>query len=415
MSNLKYKLIAFDIDGTLLDDKKRLLPSSFNSIMAFQKLGVKVVLASGRPTFGCKNLVEQLKMAEYGGYVISYNGGKITSCESGMILGRRTISLDYLPKLYEMVKEAGLEMITYTRGEMISEREDSTFVKTQRAINCGMPMRLVPSLLEGVKKEPFTYTITGEVEEIKLFEKELESVFGDVLSFHILYDNLLEVLPKGVNKGSSLSFLMKDLGLSREEVIAVGDSHNDLSMMEIAGVGVAMANASEAIKRSADYITKSNNEDGIFHFLNKYILNAKEIDPKLLDLDLMNEMMHNTLMGTLGIKCTKIEPGYVEATMPVDEHTQQPMGILHGGATLAMAETVAGYGSTLLLNPGEILVGMQVSGNHVHSAHVGDTVTAVGKIIHQGKSSHVWNVDVFTSLGKLVSSIRVVNSILNKR
>ena len=100
--------------------------------------------------------------------------------------------------------------------------------------------------------------------------------------------------------------------------------------------------------------------------------------------------------------------------MPVDERTRQPFGILHGGASLALAETVAGLGSMILCKPDEIVVGMQVSGNHISSAHEGDTVRAVATIVHKGRSSHVWNVDVFTSTAKLVSSVRVVNSILKK-
>lgn len=415
MSNSKYRLIVLDIDGTLVDDQKRLLPSSLNALLAAQEKGIKVALASGRPTFGCHRLVEQLKLREYGGYVLSYNGGKIISCSEGEILGRRTISLKHLPKIYALTKEAGLEIISYTRGEIICEDAESPFVKRQSEINGDMNIRQVDSLLTALKKEPFTYTITGKPEELQALKEQLEVQLPGVLSMSILYDCLLEVLPSGVDKGSSLAFLMRDLGLKREEVIAVGDSYNDLGMMEIAGLGVAMANATEAIKRSADYVTKSNNEDGIYHLIDKFILHPKEIELESLDLDALNSMMQNTLMGNLGIKCTKIGEGYVEATMPVDKRTQQPMGILHGGATLALAETAAGYGSTVLLNEGEIMVGMQVSGNHVHSAHTGDTVTAVGKIIHQGKSTHVWNVDVFTQLGKLVSSIRVVNNILNKR
>ena len=83
-------------------------------------------------------------------------------------------------------------------------------------------------------------------------------------------------------------------------------------------------------------------------------------------------------------------------------------------ASLALAETVAGLGSMILCKPDEIVVGMQVSGNHISSAHEGDTVRAVATIVHKGRSSHVWNVDVFTSTAKLVSSVRVVNSILKK-
>lgn len=119
-------------------------------------------------------------------------------------------------------------------------------------------------------------------------------------------------------------------------------------------------------------------------------------------------------MGNLGIQYTYASEDRVEATMPVDERTRQPFGILHGGASLALAETVAGLGSMILCKPDEIVVGMQVSGNHISSAHEGDTVRAVATIVHKGRSSHVWNVDVFTSTAKLVSSVRVVNSILKR-
>jgi len=120
-------------------------------------------------------------------------------------------------------------------------------------------------------------------------------------------------------------------------------------------------------------------------------------------------------MVNLGIQFTFASESRIEATMPVDERTRQPFGILHGGASLALAETVAGLGSMILCKPDEISVGMQVSGNHISSAHEGDTVRAVGSILHKGRSSHIWNVDIFTSTDKLVSSVRVVNSILKKR
>ena len=120
-------------------------------------------------------------------------------------------------------------------------------------------------------------------------------------------------------------------------------------------------------------------------------------------------------MGNLGIQYTYASDERVEATIPVDYCTRQPFGILHGGATLALAETVAGLGSMIICEPDEIVVGMQVSGNHISSAHEGDTVRAVATIVHKGRSSHVWNVDVFTSTNKLVSSIRVVNSVIKKR
>ena len=139
------------------------------------------------------------------------------------------------------------------------------------------------------------------------------------------------------------------------------------------------------------------------------------IKPTEVPLDQLNARAKHALMGNLGFQYTYASEDRVEATMPVDERTRQPFGILHGGATLALAETVAGLGSMILAKPDEMVVGMQGSGSHMSSAHEGDTVRAVGTIIHKGRSSHVWNVDIFTSTDKLVSSVRVINSILKKK
>ena len=134
-----------------------------------------------------------------------------------------------------------------------------------------------------------------------------------------------------------------------------------------------------------------------------------------IPIDALNAQSGTTLMGNLGIQYTFASANRVEATMPVDHRTRQPFGILHGGATLALAETVAGLGSMIACQPDEAVVGMQVSGNHISSAHEGDTVRAVCTPVHLGRSSHVWNVDVFTSTDKLVSSIRVINAVMKKR
>lgn len=280
-----------------------------------------------------------------------------------------------------------------------------------------MPIKGVENLLDALTRDPLKLAITSDnTQALYLLKEEMEAYYGDQLNFFLTNEHFLDVVPSGVDKGSTLEFLLEELGIDRSELIAVGDSYNDLGMIQVAGLGVAMANATEAVKRSADYVTTSNNADGISHLLNKFILHPEPDNVGDLSVDLLNQMMEgNTLMGTLGICCTRLEEGYVECTMPVDGRTQQPMGILHGGATLALAETAAGYGSLLLLRENEIQVGMQVSGNHISSAHVGDTVTAVGRIIHRGRSSHVWNIDILSGRGKLISSIRVVNSILNKR
>lgn len=244
-------------------------------------------------------------------------------------------------------------------------------------------------------------------------ENHWKKRLNGVLDVYRTEDFFLEVVPQFINKGNTLAVLMEKLKITTEEVVAIGDGIADVPMLQLAGTSVAMGNARDSVKACADFTTLTNDMDGVAVAIETAILAA--IKPTEVPLDQLNMRAKHALMGNLGIQYTYASEDRVEATMPVDERTRQPFGILHGGATLALAETVAGLGSMILAKPDEIVVGMQVSGNHMSSAHEGDTVRAVGTIIHKGRSSHVWNVDVFTSTDKLVSSIRVVNSILKKK
>lgn len=123
----------------------------------------------------------------------------------------------------------------------------------------------------------------------------------------------------------------------------------------------------------------------------------------------------NGLCERLGIRFTLLEEGLVKATMPVDERTCQLYGFLHGGASLALAETVAGHGSIPLCPPGHIPCGIQVSGSHLRMIAKGTTVEATGRLLYRGRTQHIWNVDITTPDGQLVSTSRVVNLIVKRR
>jgi len=120
---------------------------------------------------------------------------------------------------------------------------------------------------------------------------------------------------------------------------------------------------------------------------------------------------NNSMTEHLGIKFLSCENNVIIAEMPVDHRTCQPYGILNGGASLALAEITAGYGSMAICGDDRFPAGMQVSANHISSVKVGHSVLATGKLIHKGVTTHVWNVDVTTPGGRLVSSVRVVNFI----
>jgi len=125
-----------------------------------------------------------------------------------------------------------------------------------------------------------------------------------------------------------------------------------------------------------------------------------------------NSTSQNTLMNYLGIEYTKVEADFVEAIMPVTQNHTQPMGLLHGGASLALAESVGSLGSAMQVDLEKFaVVGLNMTANHVKSAVVGEQVRAEGKIIHRGRSTHIWNIDIFNEKNQIVSSCRLTNYI----
>ena len=132
-------------------------------------------------------------------------------------------------------------------------------------------------------------------------------------------------------------------------------------------------------------------------------------------LEEVNRRMGDSLISHLGMVVTDITPTEVKATMPVDDRTCQPFGVLHGGASLALAETMAGVGSLMLVQEDEWAVGMEVTGNHVSSVPKGIVLHAVATLMHKGRTTHLWNTDIFTPENRLVSTVRVLNSIIKKK
>ena len=410
---MKYKLLVLDVDGTLLNDEREISKRTLAALLKVQQMGVRIVLASGRPTYGLMPLAKTLALGNYGGFVLSYNGCQIIKAQNGEILFERRINPEMLPYLEKKARKNGFAIFTYHDDTLITDSPDNEYIKNEALLN-NLKIIKEDEFSTAIDFAPCKCMLVSDKEKALIgLEQHWEKRLAGTLDAFRSEPYFLEVVPCGVNKANTLGALLEHLGVTREEVIAVGDGVCDVTMLQLAGMGVAMGHSQDSVKVCADYVTASNEEDGVALAVEKLIL--AEVRAAEVPLDLLNERARHALMGNLGIQYTYASDERVEATMPVDYRTRQPFGILHGGATLALAETVAGLGSMIICEPDEIVVGMQVSGNHISSAHEGDTVRAVGTILHKGRSSHIWNVDVFTSTNKLVSSIRVVNSVIKKR
>lgn len=410
---MKYKLLVLDVDGTLLNEEKVISKRTLSALLKVQQTGVRIALASGRPTYGLLPIAKSLELGLYGGFILSYNGSQIINAKNGEILFERRINPEMIPYIEKKAVKNKFALFTYHDDTLLTNSPDNVHVQEEAALNN----------LKIITEEEFSTAIDFAPCKCMLVSDDEEALTGLEIHWKKRLDGVLdvfrsepyflEVVPCSVDKANTLAVLLEYLGIQRDEVMAIGDGVCDVTMIQMAGTGVAMGNSVESVKICADYTTDTNANDGVAQAVEKLILT--EIRATKIPLDQLNAQAEHALMGNLGIQYTYVSQDRVEATMPVDHRTRQPFGILHGGATLALAETVAGLGSMILCQPDEFVVGMQVSGNHISSAHEGDTVRAVGTIVHKGRSSHVWNVDVFTSTNKLVSSVRVVNSVLKKR
>lgn len=257
-----YRLLVLDLDGTLTNSKKEISPRNLRTLLRLQQSGVRLVLASGRPTYGIAPLAEQLQMKTYNGYILSYNGGEIIDWSTGELLYRDLLPDDVLPVLYQTATDNGQTILTYDNEFILTENPDDPYVRKEAFLN-KMQVRRTDNFLQDAPLPLPKCLIVGEPEQLMQTEAELSLRLQRQISVYRSEPYFLELVPLGIDKARSLAALADILCITREEIVAMGDGYNDLSMIKYAGLGVAMGNAQVPVKAAADYIAPSNDEDGV--------------------------------------------------------------------------------------------------------------------------------------------------------
>lgn len=263
-----FKLLALDIDGTLTNSDKVITPVTFDMLMRYQQSGGRIVLASGRPTQGIIPHAKTLRLDRYGGCILSYNGGCAVDCKTGEVIFRSKLPLEFIPEICELIKDYPVSIVTYEKDIIIVGQEINKYTELEARIN-GMEMKKVGSFADYVDFDVTKCLLQGEPEYILQLEKILSRKYSDKLGIFKSEPFFLEIVPKDVDKARSMDKLINLMGISKDECIACGDGFNDISMLKYAGLGIAMSNAAEPVKEAADYITLSNNEDGIAYVLSR--------------------------------------------------------------------------------------------------------------------------------------------------
>jgi len=266
---VKYKIIALDIDGTLASSEHKILPETKDALIAAQEKGLKVILASGRPTPGVMNLAKALKLDEFGGFILSYNGGRITNMKTKEIIHEVFLTPEEAHEIYDLATENKVNIMAYDGDDIITEREDE-YSQLESHINT-MPLRLTDDFKKAVVNDTIKTLTTGDPEILAEIEQKYIEKFGERFSISRSLPFFLEVMPLGINKALSLGRLLNKLDMTPADMVACGDGFNDIEMVKYAGLGVAMGNAVDEVKAASDYVTRSNDDNGIVDVLEKFI------------------------------------------------------------------------------------------------------------------------------------------------
>lgn len=267
---MNYRMLVLDLDDTLLRDDRTVSELTRRRLLEAQQQGMIVVLASGRPTYAMQHLAKELCLAEYGGYFISFNGARITSCADQHILLSVDISHAQMCKLFDLAQEHGVYIQTYTEDHILVSK-DNEYTQIEKEIT-GMDVIECADFKAEIPKTAVKAMMLEHPDRLKEVEKALRPVVENELYMTITKPFFLEFMNPAVDKGKSLVTLAQHLNVPMKQVIAVGDSYNDISMIKAAGLGVAMGNAVEAVKQAADYETADNEHDGVAHVVERFFL-----------------------------------------------------------------------------------------------------------------------------------------------
>lgn len=264
------KILVLDIDGTLTNSKKEITENTRKALIDIQEQGNVVVIASGRPTAGIVKVAQELCLDKFGGYVLSFNGAKITNWKTKEVIYQNSLSHDLIRPLYSFAKENNLGLVSYEDDSIITGTRHDEYMKLEAKIN-GIGIKDVKDFPEYLSFDVNKCLLTAPSDVAEEYERMLVEKYQSKASIYRSEPFFIEVMPLGVDKAASLDKLVTLLGFKKENTICCGDGFNDLSMIRYAGIGVAMENAQKAVKNEADFITRSNDDEGIVYVIDKFI------------------------------------------------------------------------------------------------------------------------------------------------
>ncbi len=266
-----YKLVALDIDGTLLNSQKQLTGRVRSAIASAKEQGIKVVLASGRPFEGMLPTLTELGLNSEEDYALTYNASLILKVACQTVINSAILTGKDAIELYETAQQLGVNILAYSATHGLITPKQNKYTDYEAQHN-GIEFTEFDFYNLAADEDIVKVMLIDEPELLDNAIAQLPQAVQDKYSTARSTPFFFELMNKQSNKGKGMEALTAHLGLTPEQVICVGDADNDLEMIKYAGLGVAMANATDEIKAHANYITTSNDQDGVAHVFEKYVL-----------------------------------------------------------------------------------------------------------------------------------------------
>ena len=267
---MDYKLIAMDLDGTLNNDQKIITEKTKTALMAAQERGIRLALASARPSPGLFKERDILRLQDHQGILMSYNGGRIVDAATGNVLFEPSMDLDQTKQVLRRLEELPVTPIL-DDGVQFYVADKNGYKVDYECKNNQMTCTEVGNLADFLTFAPIKILMSVQPEELPQVQQQIAAFLPEDLTVVQTAAFYLEVIPKIINKGQGIRDICTVLGIAPAQVISFGDAANDIPMLREAGMGVAMGNAADAVKAAADMVTLSNNDDGIAAALEKLL------------------------------------------------------------------------------------------------------------------------------------------------
>lgn len=270
---MSIKLVAIDLDGTLLNDHHEINQPVVDAIKKAREAGVYVVLSTGRPLSGTRAQLDVLGLNNIDDYIITYNGALVLNTNTWDIVAEHGLTRENYLEIDHLARLLNVHLHLADKKEMYTSNRDISPYTILESYLVNMPLHYrTPEEIAAENVLPIKMMMIDDPEVLNKAFKKIPADYFERYTLVRSTPYFLEVLNPNASKGIALKELSEHLGIKQSEVMAIGDAENDLSMIEFAGTGIAMGNASETIKAAADYTVATNLEDGVKEAFDRWVL-----------------------------------------------------------------------------------------------------------------------------------------------